>query len=187
MKIGVATGHSHRTNITERRFEFTVCRKVDRHLQYLLASADYDVVDIPDRIYMDSTNDEALRFKTRHFNENAVELAVELHLNAGGGKYSTCIYWDNGARISEVGLAVSASICAQWATAFQWPTIGAMPQSYFQRDLWFLNKSNAPAIIPEPAFKDNPEQRAYMETEAFAAQYAATVFTGIEIWRYELR
>ena len=72
--------------------------------------------------------------KIEFFNQHRVDLAVELHLNAGGGDYSTAIYWDHeDGRSSGGGSRLASALCTQLRTAFPWRSIGAQPQSYFRR------------------------------------------------------
>ena len=185
MKIGVASGHSRNTNIPKRLFEWERCAEAETVLSQLLAAAGHGVVQPEDQIY-DLENNLALRSKIQCFNEAAIDLAIELHLNGGGGDYSTAIYWDHdGGGHSGAGKRIAEDLCGQFQAGLPWKTIGAKPQSYFQRSLAFLNDSRMPAVIIEPAFKDNDIQRSWAASQAGPVQYAALVFAAIQ--RYVMR
>ena len=179
MRIGVACGHSRDTT-GERRFEFNCCAPVSDLVARLLKTAGYGVVEPGAAIY-DADNDAALNAKIALFNREAVDLAVEIHLNAGGGDYSTVLYWDDTGtgKYSFKGQQAAGAIADEFR-AFSWRSSGARPQSYFNRSLAFLNQLNAPAIITECGFKDNIHQRAFLESESGQAQHAGRIYLGIE-------
>ena len=110
----------------------------------------------PSREIYDLDNNASLRSKIQLFNESEVEIALELHLNGGGGDYSTAIFWNDPetAAFSDRGCQIAIAICEQFAAGLPWKSIGARAQSYFQRSLAFLNRTTMPAVIIEPAFKD---------------------------------
>ncbi len=185
MRIGVASGHSRNTDIPQRLFEWERCAEAETVLVQLLAAAGHVVVQPEAKIY-DLENGPALNSKIRCFNEAVVDLAVELHLNGGGGDYSTAIYWDHGGGgHSGAGKRMAEDLCEQFQAGLPWKSIGAKPQSYFHRSLAFLNDSRMPAVIVEPAFKDNDKQRGRAASQAGPVQYAALVFAGIQ--RYAMR
>ena len=184
MKIGIASGHSCNTNNPQRLFECKRCAEAEIVLVQLLGAAGHDVVQPAGELY-DLENDPALQAKIQLFNETDVDVALELHLNGGGGDYSTAIYWDNEGRESSSGKMLAGDLCAQFQAGLPWRTIGARPQSYFQRSLAFLNNTRMPAVIVEPAFKDNDVQRPWAASQAGPVQYAALVFSGIQ--RYAMR
>ena len=185
MKIGVASGHNRNTDIPQRLFEWERCAEAETVLVQLLAAAGHAVVQPDDQIY-DLKNNPALKFKIQLFNEADVDIALELHLNGGGGDYSTAIFWDHeGGGHSGAGKRIAEDTCGQFQVGLPWKNIGAKPQSYFHRSLAFLNDSHMPAVIVDPAFKDNDEQRAWSASQAGPVQYAALVFAGIQ--RYAMR
>ena len=94
MRIGIASGHSRNTNITQRRFEWERCSEAEIVLVQLLTAVGPDVVQPTDELY-DIENNPALQAKIRLFNDSQVDFALELHLNGGGGDYSAAIYWDS--------------------------------------------------------------------------------------------
>ena len=113
-----------------------------------------------------------------------LDVALELHLHGGGGDYSTAIYWDNKGAKSSAGKTLADDICAQFQAGLSWHTIGAKPQSYFQRSLAFLNDTRMPAVIIEPAFKDNDIQPRGQPHRP-APYSTPLVFAGIQ--RYAMR
>ena len=88
MKIGIAAGHSMNTDNPERRFEWQCCFEAELRLSRLLQAEGHEVVR-PPRDLFQLENDAALLAKIDLFNTADVDVAVELHLNAGGGDYST--------------------------------------------------------------------------------------------------
>lgn len=188
MKIGIIAGHSqHREEDPERRYEFTRCRAAQRILVPLLQRAGHEVITTP-ASFDELENNPALEFKVDMLNSEAVDLAIELHLNASGadipGDYSTAIYWDSAdtGTASSSGRSCASNICHILAAGYPWKTIGARPQSYFGRGLYFLNKTRMPAVIVEPGFKDNADHRRHFDSRDAAALYAALVFAGISLW-----
>ena len=187
MRIGIATGHTQNTNIKERLWEWEVCIRAQDQLVKLLDAAERDVVTPPHSVY-DLANGAGLRQKVKCFNEaGALDLAVELHINGGGGDYSTCLYWGNGKTHSHKGRLIAENICEQFKVSLCWRSIGARTQHYMGRDLYFLNKCKAVAVIPEPGFKDHPKHRPYLNTPAFSTLYATTTFAAIEAYRRGLQ
>ena len=178
MRCGIAAGHSANTE-GERQWEWQRCHLVQAHLVDLLTWAGHEPV-VPDDTIDELDNDTALIEKIRFVNERRVDMALELHLNAGGGDYSTCLYWDDvEGYFSESGKQLAVEIAEQFKTAFPWRCIGAKGQTYFDRKLAFLHKTNMPAVITECAFKDDPSHRTSMETKQGAVLYATSVFQGI--------
>ena len=184
MKIGIASGHSRNTGIPQRLVGWERCAEAETVLAQLLTAAGHSVVQPAAELY-GLENNLALQAKIQLFNDPEIDVAVELHLNAAGGDYSTAIYWDNEGVESSAGKILAADLCTQFRSGLPWRTIGAQPQSYFQRSLAFLNDTRMPAVIVEPAFKDNDEQRAWAASQAGPVEYAALVFAGIQ--RYAMR
>jgi len=180
-RIAVAAGHS--TNATrDQVWEHHRCKAVASVLIHLLDQAGVGVEPAPEGVY-GLPNDDALKAKVLHFNEHGpFDLVLELHANAGGGTYSTAIYWDDGKTFSDNGRQAAHAICDQWKAALPWKGIGPRGQSYFHRDLYLLNKTRAPAVITEPCFYDDPTQRAWLQSQAGAVTYATTVATGVLRW-----
>tara|TARA_R110000787_G_scaffold143470_1_gene257086 strand:- start:644 stop:1207 length:564 start_codon:yes stop_codon:yes gene_type:complete len=178
MKIGIAAGHSRDTT-GERRYEFNCCIGVADLVARLVKMAGYEVVE-PDPSVYNLNNDDALNAKVALFNREAVDLAVEVHLNAGGGDYSTVIYWDNDSNTYSINGRTLADMISQEFDAFEWRNIGGQPQSYFSRSLGFLNYTNMASVITEAGFKDHAEQRDFFESESGQAQHAGRIYLGIE-------
>ena len=150
MRIGLTAGHSARTD-GERHWEYERCRATQDHIRHLLSRAGHLVILPPIHVF-ELSNDAALMAKIRHFNAKQVDMAIELHLNAGAGRYSTAIYWDQGKRHSKRGQQLASALCQQFTAGLPWKTIGARPMSYFARDLAFLRDTDMPSVITEPAF-----------------------------------
>tara|TARA_R110002096_G_scaffold219113_1_gene407419 strand:+ start:716 stop:1264 length:549 start_codon:yes stop_codon:yes gene_type:complete len=173
--IGVAAGHTRKTE-GERLYEHRKCCMAAEHLADMLAEAGHIPITVPEALY-DIDNDSSLRRRVTHFNNSNTDLNVALHLNAGGGNYSTTIHYPgslNGTRLAE---------CVEDAVAFMRPhrrSIGAKSQNYFDRHLHMLMATSAPSVIVEPGFKDHETHRAWMDSQSFAIDYAAMVFVGIQ-------
>ena len=120
-------------------------------------------------------NNDALRRKVEYFNDANVDLAIELHLNGGGGNYSTVIAFDSNKQISARALDPGKAIAHAFQAIYPWPSIGLRGQSYFNRTLYFLEKTRMPALILEPGFLDNPAHRKVFDGKAGPLFYAAAV------------
>ena len=178
LTIGLTAGHSHQAD-PELAWEHERCRAATEGLEELLAKAEFACVSVPPEVY-ELDNDAALFEKIRCFNERRVDVALELHLNAGGGDYSTCLYWDDEeGYFSEPGKQLAVEIAEQFKAAFPWRGIGAKGQTFFDRRLAFLGKTDMPAVITEVAFKDEPSHRTYMASKRGPVLYATSVFQGI--------
>jgi len=183
-KIYVAAGHSANTE-GERLYEFEKCRVAQEYLAQLLRWAGNTVIEPPQDIY-DQVNDSALRAKIGQCNAAECDLAVELHLNAGGGKYATNIFFDNLERgtTSEKGEELAERISSAMEEILPWPCYWN-PQSHYGRSLAFLNQTKCTAVITEPAFKDTPEHRQWIDTPRSMVDYATSVYMGIVAYLYQ--
>ena len=159
-RIGICAGHSAVTR-GERLYEWKRCNEVLELLCELLKGAGHGVHRPPQSVD-DMPNNEALNAKIAHFNFEEVDLAIELHLNAGGGDYSTCLYVE-----SEQGKRLAEKVCDQFDARLPWPTIGARSMIW-SGPMRFLRKCKAPAVITEAGFKDSPVHRAWMDSPGFA-------------------
>ena len=136
LSVGLIAGHSDQ-GPAERVWEHERCKEAAASLATLLTTAGYTCLTVSPDIYS-LDNDAALIEKIRFVNERRVDMALELHLNAGGGDYSTCLYWDDEeGYFSEQGKQLAVEIAAQFNTAFPWRCIGARGQTYFERKLAF--------------------------------------------------
>lgn len=179
MKIGLAAGHTRNAaNNNFRLREFSICHATAKRLHWLLTAAGYDVTTPKNTVY-DAENNEALRAKVDLFNTAGVELAIELHLNGGRGRYSTAIYWGNAQTRSESGYALAGHIARSYASGLDWKSIGARQQSYFGRSLYFLNETAMPSVIVEPGFLDNFDHALALDNYEGVTRYATLTFSGI--------
>ena len=178
-RIGIASGHSKRAT-PDQVWEYQHCIQVVEVLHGLLNRSGFQSLPAP-TAYYEMDNDRALMAKVQYMNQLRVNLAIEVHLNASGGDYSTCIYFDKEDRgyFSDEGKQLATDITDQFAAAFRWRTIGARGQSYFDRSLAFLRDTAMPAVITEAGFYDHDEQRAYFETRRGITVYATAIFQGI--------
>ena len=172
-RIGIAAGHTRRTD-GERLYEHQRCHMAAEVVADLARMAGHEVVVVPEQVY-DLTNDASLRRRVQLFNHAATDYNIELHLNAGGGSYSTTIFFPG----SEEGEYLATDIEDAVHLVCPWKSIGQQDQTYFDRNLHFLMSTRAPSVIVEPGFKDNVMHREWMDSDRFAPEYAAAVFVGI--------
>lgn len=181
MNIGIAAGHSGNT-VGERLWEYLRCRDVVLEVKTLCWALGHDVFVVPQHVH-EMENDDALSAKIEHFNSYPLDVSVEVHLNAGGGQYSTTIYWAKGSGVSKVGKRIAQGINDEYT--FPWRTIGARPQTYFNKQYKFLRKCKAPAIITEGGFYDHSEHREYMLTDRGIMRYAVSIALGLDRYAEE--
>ena len=189
MKIFIAAGHSpHEDNPDSQTFEYHKCKEVMTFTASLLEAAGLEVV-MPSKEVYTLTNDQALIKKVAEVNAAGVDLAVELHLNAGGGEYGTTLFWSDPAGTgteSEAG-----AICAElMASAFDETLLWTQQydsQSDMGRSLYFLNKTNCPAVIPEPAFMDTKKHMLWIDSPSFVVDYSIAVYQGVKNYLYEIQ
>ena len=175
MRIGIAAGHSK--NATDSQvYEWGRCILAVEILTEQLRLAGHQVIRPAAPTY-ERHNDVALRNKTDLFNRSNLDLAIELHLNAGGGNYSCVLYWDDPVKRthSPAGKRWAEAISASH-DMLPWRNMGAKSKSEMGRNkLWFLDRTSCPAIITEPAFKDYDQHRAWMDSEEFPHDYASMI------------
>tara|TARA_R100000234_G_C5001671_1_gene180585 strand:- start:2709 stop:3206 length:498 start_codon:yes stop_codon:yes gene_type:complete len=145
----------------------------------LLRGSGIEVV-VPDDDMREVENNIALRAKVKQCNEEECDLAVELHLNAGGGSYATNLFWDDKERglSSEGGEALSREVAMVFDAALDWDVRYA-PQSAYGRDLYFLGKTSCPSSILEPAFKDYEQHKEWIDAPQGMITYGVMTYLGI--------
>lgn len=121
-----------------------------------------------------------LQNKVAHINKLNVDLAVELHLNAGGGHGAETLYCPG----SESGKPWAQSIQDQM-TLLGMRDRG-IKEGWYRMNPdngpdYFLAKTNCPAVITEAYFLDNPnERRAYAGNVEFYRLLAFNIASGIK-------
>ena len=186
--IAIAAGHTAHPDDTEsHRGEWERCRAAQEILHDLLAKAGHQVV-VPAQAVYELPAPTSLKTRVQRFNAAKADLAVELHLNAGGGRYSTVLYWDAGGtgKASLLGRAAASRVTQMFSAGLPWKTIGARPQSYFGRSLYFLNRTTMTSIILEPGFKDNATHSALFASSEGVARYAALTFAGLSRYLFSV-
>ena len=124
MRIGLSAGHSALTE-GERLWEWRQCRVVQERVSEILHWAGHLVI-VPPRSLYQQDNDTSLNARVEFFNSRQVEIAIDLHVNAGGGNYSTCLYWDDDAgSFSERGKMLRISVKTTTRFGSKLPLIGA--------------------------------------------------------------
>jgi N-acetylmuramoyl-L-alanine amidase len=180
--IGLCAGHSRNTT-GERLWEWQHCAQVQQRLSTILMDCGHQVV-VPPLEYWQMDNDTALKNKVRLFNRRQVDLAIEIHVNSGGGKYSTVLYWDKDGKFSPGGRQLAQCISNQFASMKRiissWKAAGPRSQSSMGRNLYFLNETHMPSVITEMGFKDAPEQREFFDSKTGPIVHAELIHLGIE-------
>tara|TARA_Y100000310_G_scaffold255696_1_gene263250 strand:- start:22643 stop:23218 length:576 start_codon:yes stop_codon:yes gene_type:complete len=178
-KVYVAAGHSQNTDIPQRLYEWERCMRAEEECVRLLRDSGVVVV-VPDDAMRTMANNEALRAKVQQCNEGGCDLAVELHLNAGGGSYATNIFWDDKdrGRSSSAGEELSREIAMVFDAGLEWE-VRYGPQSDYDRELYFLGKTSCPSSILEPAFKDFEAHVAWIDAPHGMITYGAMTYLGI--------
>ena len=178
-KVYVAAGHSRNTDIPSRLYEWEHCMVAERECARLLHDSGLDVV-VPDDAMREMENNIALRAKVKQCNEEECDVAVELHLNAGGGSYATNLYWDDMERglSSEGGEALSREVAMVFDAGLDWD-VRYGPQSEYGRELYFLGKTSCPSSILEPAFKDFDAHKAWIDAPQGMITYGVMTYMGI--------
>jgi len=179
MKIGIAAGHSKNTE-GERLWEHCLCHRIGEALVEPLTSCGHTVITPLGSVY-EKTNDDALRAKIKLFNCRKVDVAVELHINAGGGRYATCLYHRASAQGRELAQRTVRPLASLKAFS-EWTSIGARTQDSMGRQLAFLNQTTMPAVIIEPGFKDFLGQRAFFDSQSAPVILAELIHIGLEMY-----
>ena len=187
MRVFIAAGHSpHEDNPNSQTFEYHKCSEVMDLTASLLTRSGYEVTVPSEEVYT-LTNNAALIRKVAEANDAKADLAIELHLNAGGGEYGTTLFWSDGAteKESEAGSMASELIASAFDETLPW-TQQYDSQSDMGRSLYFLNKTNCPAVIPEPAFMDTKKHMLWIDSPSFVVDYAISVYQGVKNYSYEI-
>jgi N-acetylmuramoyl-L-alanine amidase len=96
------------------------------------------------------------RSKVSYINEVAPDLAVELHLNSGGGQGCETLYCPHSRKGK-----TAAAIIHEEIKSINKRDRGIKPgwylQDYKRGPIYFLKKTNCPAIITETYFMDNED------------------------------
>lgn len=101
---------------------------------------------------------------------NGVNLDVSIHLNAGGGHGVECYCYDEG---SVVAVAAGHAVCEALADALIVPNRGVK----FNKNLYFLKRTKAQALLIECCFVDNKDDAEKFDAEK-AARAIAYAITG---------
>lgn len=113
-----------------------------------------------------------LKDKVKFINALGVDMAVELHLNAGGGHGYETLYCPGSVKGKELAASVNSAMGLVLNSRNR-----GIKEGWYKMDLpgvvdypgdvdgdevkdYFLAATNCPAIIPEMYFLDNPEERA---------------------------
>jgi N-acetylmuramoyl-L-alanine amidase len=86
-----------------------------------------------------------------HHNATSRDLDISVHFNAGGGTGVEVLYYDEKAKASSLSKAI--------ADALGLPDRGAKPR----KELYFLRKTNKPALLIEVCFVDRTEDKVAYE------------------------
>ncbi len=156
LKVGIAPGHGEGDpgavgpGVTEHPLAGVIARSMTDHLEEDNVDVVYQigVRDVPDRI----------RWQAEFFNDNEVDLAVQIHLNA---------FSSDDAHGSEAWVYAPGGERTLWASKMA----GAMALFFHDRGVknkayTFLQATKMPAVIIEAGFLSNSEDRKVILTQA---------------------
>ena len=155
MRVVIAAGHTHNTDDDFRAKEHAICGVVANEIRDFLP-ASIEPIPLPLHLYSLENND-SLNKRVSWLNSilEPIHLAVELHLNGGGGSYSTALHHPN----SKYGRMAAVQLGKAYAAAFPWDGHLGQPETRYGRSgLAWLNHTRMPAVICEPGFLDNSTQ-----------------------------
>ncbi|WP_303202839.1 N-acetylmuramoyl-L-alanine amidase [Raoultibacter timonensis] len=98
------------------------------------------------------TVDDDLEYQVRNANASGADLAVSIHLNAGGGKGTECYYFGGDA----YGYQVAADMSKRVAAALGLPNRGAKDGS----NLYWVRNTSMTAVLLEVCFVDSQKDAA---------------------------
>jgi len=127
--------------------------------------------------------------KVAAVNVLAPDVALELHLNAGGGDGAETLYCPGGATGKRLAQAVNSGIVAATGERDRgakegWYQGGTTPGA--KKD-YFLEATNCPAVITEAYFLDQSADRAaYADQTAYYEKLVAGIVAGLIKYRDEV-
>lgn len=147
MHINVNGGHSPSAPGASGLLDEVACdREVKDALIAELALRGYDTSDSTSEA---STAPRVLAEQARAANASGADLAVSIHLNAGGGTGVEVWYWDGSQEGYEYAQRTSAAL----ASAMGLPDRGAKAT----RNLYWLNSTSMTSVLVEVCFVDRQE------------------------------
>ena len=167
MKISINAGHSPAApGASGYLDEVKEARKVRDALKKELKERGHTVYD---STAADSTIDTVSE-QVRKVNAKNVDLAVSIHLNAGGGTGTECFYYRGDSK----GKALAAKVSAACAKTQGIRDRGAKPDTASNvGSLGFICNTNPLAVLLEVCFVDTKtDYNAYEKTGAAAIAYA---------------
>ncbi len=163
--------------------EYTVSKRASlAALRNLAGEVPVELLDVgpfPQSVYDDLKVDAVNRCKPR--------LAIEIHCNGGppGASYGEVIHH----RLSKPGAEAAAVVSRTIADGFQkgehrlWRSHGGRPNTveYDKHLMFFLERTDVPAIIVEGLFLSNPQQASWLARGGCEA-YGLLVAEGVRRW-----
>ena len=116
-----------------------------------------------------NTTAQSLKKRCDMANEWGADLFISIHTNAGGGKGTECFVYSKNSSVSKVAEHIQAEITKRLETVSRGVKEG--------KSLYVLKNTNAPAVLVETAFIDNPCDREKLINKA--DDFAKAIFTGI--------
>jgi N-acetylmuramoyl-L-alanine amidase len=177
MQLAILPGHSRETDNAFRLEEHLACMEVCMLVWDLLEAAGLELWHPPDSLFLMS-NDLSLNTRVHLVNQahqvDPIPLALELHLNGGGGSYSCALHHFSSSR----GEIAATLLADRFSLAFPWEDRGALtPEDLGRSGLAWLSRTKCPAVIAEPGFLDNAGQQ--WDSGLQRVRYAVAVVDGV--------
>ena len=185
MRVFVSAGHSrHADNEEGLIWEHTRCAEASDVLLKMLRDANIEAISPCPSVFGQRSSD-ALTEKIDLINASNCDLAVELRLASGGGNYGRTVFWSDGEQESEQGAWASELIASSMEELLPWRFDWVSMTDMGRGNMKFLDKSNCPSVVCEPAFKDHSLHLDWIDSKQFVTDYASSVYIGIRSFLME--
>lgn len=179
MKICVSIGHGKSARggydsgaVGGGYHEFKIAREIGKYIGEVLKdyACTVDVINYDATLYLTD--------RIAHVNKNGYDLAIEIHLNAGGGTGSEVYYKHQSATGKKLAAAVSKSIAKTFSIRDRGAKVkinAANGTDYFG----FVRSCKCESLLIETVFIDTASDRKHVETAAGQKQCATAIATAI--------
>lgn len=179
MKICISIGHGKSSKggydsgaVGGGYHEFKIAREIGKYIGDVLKdyACTVDVINYDATLYLTD--------RIAHVNKNGYDLAIEIHLNAGGGTGSEVYYKHQSASGKKLAAAVSKSIANAFGIRDRGAKVKINPANgtdYFG----FVRSCKCESLLIETVFIDTASDRKHVETAAGQKQCATAIATAI--------
>jgi len=176
MRIALDAGHNPPKDwgaICNSYVEYAWNRRIATETQILLKNAKHNVYPFCGNLV----------HKISHINKNIVDVAIEIHHNANSNlkiQGAEVLYYPD----SFAGKKLAEHILEVIGRSFQ---TNGIYEGFYQRDynkpiLYFLEKTQMPAVIVECAYLSSNNDRHNMSDDFYVIRMARRIVEGIEKW-----